>query len=208
MSLGSLVFDFAMGLMKESGYTGVFLLMVMESATLPVPSEVVLPLAGYLVYKGTFEFWTAVIVATLGSLVGTMIDYSIGFYLGRPAVMRYGRLVGISEHRFITTEGWFRKRGKMIVLLARFVPLVRTLIAFPAGIVKMDAKQFLAYSAIGVFVWDAALVYVGYVAGQNSPAISAFLESIFLPLGLAVAVILLIQAYRSVRKRPPQSETK
>ncbi|HZY94849.1 MAG TPA: DedA family protein [Candidatus Bathyarchaeia archaeon] len=207
MSLGSLVFDFAVGLMGQFGYTGVFLLMVMESATLPVPSEVVLPLAGYLVYKGTFEFWTAVIVATLGSLVGTMIDYSIGFYLGRPAVLRYGRLVGIGERHFMTTEGWFRKRGKIIVLLARFVPLVRTLISFPAGIVKMDVKQFLVYSAIGIFIWDVALVYVGYVAGQNSAAISAFLESIFLPLGLAVALILIMQAYRSVRKKPPQSET-
>lgn len=204
MSLGSLIFYFASGLMKQAGYAGVFLLMVMESATLPVPSEIVLPLAGFLVYEGTFEFWTAVVVATLGSLVGTMVDYSIGFYLGRPAVLRYGRLVGFSERRLITTEEWFRKRGKAIVLLARFVPLVRTLIAFPAGIVKMDVKQFLVYSAIGIFVWDIALVYVGYVAGQNSPAVSAFLESIFLPLGLAVAVILLIQAYRSVRKKTPQ----
>jgi len=204
MSLGSLVFDFAVGLMGQFGYTGVFLLMVMESATLPVPSEVVLPLAGYLVYKGTFEFWTAVVVATLGSLVGTMIDYSVGFYLGRAAVLRYGRLVGFSERRFVTTEEWFRKRGKAVVLLARFVPLVRTLIAFPAGIVKMEVKQFLVYSAVGIFVWDIALVYVGYMAGQNSAAVSAFLESIFVPLGLAVAVILLIQAYRSVRKEPPQ----
>ena len=208
MSLGSLVFDFALGLMRQLGYTGVFLLMVMESATLPVPSEVVLPLAGYLVYLRTFEFWTAVVAATLGSLVGTMVDYSIGFYLGRPAVLRYGRIVGFSERRLLTTEEWFRKRGKAIVLLARFVPLVRTLISFPAGIVKMDVKQFLAYSAIGIFVWDVALVYVGYVAGQNSAAISAFLESIFLPLGLAVAAILIIQGYRSVRKKPSESATK
>jgi membrane protein DedA with SNARE-associated domain len=189
--------------MTQFGYGGVFILMTMESATLPVPSEVVLPFAGYLVYKGTLEFWTVVIVATVASLVGTMIDYSIGFYLGRPAVLRYGKIVRISERRFETAEGWFRTRGETIVLLARFVPLLRTLISFPAGIVKMDVKQFLAYSAVGIFIWDVALVYVGVVAGQNSTAIGAFLESIFLPIGLAVLLILTIQGYRTVRKKSP-----
>ncbi len=203
MSLTSIVFDFAVSLMREFGYLGVFVLMIMESATLPIPSEVVLPLAGFLVYQGKLEFWTVVAVATAGSLVGTMIDYSIGFYLGRPAVLRYGRIVRISEKRFLTAEGWFRRRGEAIVLLARFVPLLRTLIAFPAGIVKMDVKQFLAYSAVGILVWDIALVYVGVVAGQNSTAISSFLESIFLPVGTAVIGILLIQAYRAVRRRSP-----
>lgn len=201
MSLTSIIFDFAVSLMTQFGYGGVFILMTMESATLPVPSEVVLPFAGYLVYKGTLEFWTVVIVATVASLVGTMIDYSIGFYLGRPAVLRYGKIVRISERRFETAEGWFRTRGETIVLLARFVPLLRTLISFPAGIVKMDVKQFLAYSAIGIFIWDVALVYVGVVAGQNSTAIGAFLESIFLPIGLGVVLILAIQAYRTIRKK-------
>lgn len=203
MTLTSQIIDFAVNTLSQSGYLGVFLLMTMESATLPVPSEVVLPFAGYLVYLGKLEFWPVVAVATVGSLVGTMIDYSIGYYLGRPAVLRYGKIVRISEKRFLTAEGWFRRRGEAIVLLARFVPLLRTLIAFPAGIVKMDVKQFLAYSAVGILVWDIALVYVGVVAGQNSTAIGSFLESVFLPIGIAVVGILIIQAYRSVRKRTP-----
>ncbi len=194
---------FAVTLMGEFGYVGVFLLMTMESATLPIPSEVVLPLAGFLVYQRKMEFWTVVAVATIGSLVGTMVDYGIGYYLGRPAVLRYGKIVRISEKRFLTAEGWFRRRGEAIVFLARFVPLLRTLIAFPAGIVKMDVKQFLAYSAVGILIWDIALVYVGFVAGQNSAAIGSFLEGIFLPVGVAVVGILIIQAYRSIRKRNP-----
>ena len=177
----------------------------MESATLPVPSEVVLPIGGYLVYKGILEFWTVVAVATLGSLVGTVVDYSIGFYLGRPAVLRYGRIVRFSLERLETSEKWFSRHGRSVVLLARFVPLLRTLIAFPAGIVRMDWKQFLAYSAVGILVWDIALVYLGYVAGQNSSQISSVLEGYFLPLGLAAIMIVAIMVYRALRGKGPGS---
>src|SRR5436190_20128668 len=113
------------------GYPGIFLLMVMESATLPVPSEVVLPLGGYLVSQGRLELWSTVAVATFGSLVGTMVDFSIGYYLGRRAVLGYGRVVRFSERRLEKPEKWCGYHGESVVLLARFVPLLRTLIAFP-----------------------------------------------------------------------------
>src|SRR5256712_8556664 len=202
MTITELIFNTIVNLLYQTGYLGVFLLMVMESATLPVPSEVVLPLGGYLVSQGRLEFWSTVTVATVGSLVGTMIDYGIGYYLGRPAVLRYGRIVRFSHERLETTERWFSRHGTSVVLLARFVPLLRTLIAFPAGMVRMEPKKFLAYSAVGILVWDIALVYVGFLAGQNSAQISNILESYFLPLGLASIVIVAIVAYRSLRKRP------
>lgn len=182
------------------GYPGIFLLMVMESATLPVPSELVLPFGGFLVSEGHLEFWAVVAAATIGSLVGTMIDYSIGYYLGRPAVLRYGRVVRFSEERLETTERWFSRRGRRVVLLARFVPLLRTLIAFPAGIVQMDVKQFIAYSAVGILVWDTALVYIGLLVGQNYAAIAGVLQLYFAPLGIAAIAIVAIVAYRSLRK--------
>jgi membrane protein DedA with SNARE-associated domain len=200
LSISSDIFDFAAKLLGQSGYLGIFVLMMMESATLPIPSEVVLPLGGFLVSRGRLEFWTTVVAASLGSLVGTMVDYGIGYYLGRPAVLRYGRIVRIRESHLRTTEGWFGSHGRSAVLLARFVPLLRTLIAFPAGTVKMDVKQFLLFSAVGIFIWDAALVYVGVVAGLNSTAIAGFLESFFLPLGLAVLAIIVVVAYRSSRR--------
>jgi len=199
MAFSDLVFNTIVNLLYETGYLGVFLLMVMESATLPVPSEVVLPLGGYLVWQGRLEFWSTVAVATLGSLVGTIVDYAIGYYLGRPAVLRYGRIVRFSEKRLETTERWFGSHGKSVVLLARFVPLLRTLIAFPAGLVKMDVKRFLAYSAVGILVWDIALVYLGFLAGQNSTAIANTLEAYFLPLGVAAVIIAGILVYRELR---------
>src|SRR5437879_12231529 len=110
--------------------------MVWESATLRLPSEVVLPLGGYLVSQGRLEFWSTVVVATIGSMVGTMVDFGIGYYLGRPAVVRYGRIVRFSEKRLGTTEKWFAVHGRSVVLLARFVPLLRARIRFRAGIVR------------------------------------------------------------------------
>ena len=200
MAISSEIFDFAANLLGQSGYLGIFVLMIMESATLPIPSEVVLPLGGFLVSQGRLEFWTTVVAASLGSLIGTMVDYGIGYYLGRPAVLRYGRIVRIRENHLRTAEAWFASHGRSAVFLARFVPLLRTLIAFPAGTVKMDLKQFLVFSAVGIFIWDVALVYIGVVAGQNSTAIAGFLQSFFLPLGLAVLAIVVAVAYFSARR--------
>ena len=199
MAFTDLIFNTVLSLLNETGYLGIFVLMVMESATLPVPSEVVLPLGGFLVSQGKLEFWSTVTVATLGSLVGTMVDFGIGYYLGRPAVLRYGMLVLFSEKRLEKTERWFASHGKSVVLLARFVPLLRTLIAFPAGIVRMDVKRFLAYSAVGILVWDIVLVYLGVLAGQNSTAIANTLQGYFLPLGVAAVVIAAILVYRELR---------
>src|ERR1700747_2059779 len=202
MGVTDFIFNYVLNIFGQLGYPGIFILMIMESATLPVPSELVLPLGGYLVSQGPLEFWSVVAVATLGSLIGTMIDYSIGYYLGRPAVLRYGRVVRFSQERLETTEKWFTIHGNSVVLLARFVPLLRTLIAFPAGIVKMETKRFLAFSTIGIVLWDIALVYLGLVAGQNSTAISNTLQAYFLPIGLAAILLASLFIYRSFRNKP------
>lgn len=199
MPVTDILFNLVYNLFGQLGYTGIFILMVMESATLPVPSEIVLPLGGYLVYKGQLEFWSTVTVATIGSLIGTLIDYGIGYYLGRPAVLRYGRIVRFSAERLETTEKWFTMHGRIVVLLARFVPLLRTLIAFPAGIVRMDRKRFLSFSSVGILVWDIALIYLGVLAGQNSAAVSNILQFYFIPIGIAGLAIVTIIAYRSLR---------
>ena len=206
MALTDLIYNYIVNLFGQLGYPGIFVLMIMESATLPVPSEVVLPLGGLQVYEGHLEFWSVVAVASIGSMIGTTIDYAIGYYLGRPAVLRYGRIVRFSQERLETTERWFSKYGNIIVLVARFVPLLRTLIAFPAGIVKMETKRFLAYSAVGIVIWDIALVYLGLVAGQNSTAISNTLQTYFLPIGLAAILIAaLFVIFRFYRKSPNQN---
>jgi membrane protein DedA with SNARE-associated domain len=204
LSLNDTIFNIALNLLSQWGYAGVFLLMTLEGATLPVPSEIILPLTGFLVYKHTLDFWPAVAVASFGGLLGTMIDFSIGYYLGRPAVLRFGRKIRLKEHHLITVERWFAKYGSGAVLLARFVPLLRTLIAFPAGVAKMKIGKFLAYSTVGIVIWDIILIYLGVLAGQNASSIISTLDAI-LPLigyGAIVGIILgLLLFSRKTRKK-------
>src|SRR5213594_4663706 len=186
--------------------------MTLEGATLPVPSEIVLPLTGYLVYQGRLEFWAAVAAATLGSLVGTIVDFGVGYYLGRPAVLRFGRKIRLREHHLIVAEGWFAKYGSVAVLLARFVPLLRTVIAFPAGIAKMKIGKFLAYSTVGIVIWDIILIYLGVLAGQNASSIVYFLDAT-LPLigyvavgGIVIAVWLPSRRHGKKQDKPGSSD--
>jgi membrane protein DedA with SNARE-associated domain len=201
-SLSSATFNFALDLMSKSGLLGVFALMVMESATLPIPSEIVLPLAGYLVYLGQADFWVVVAVASAGSLVGTTIDYALGYFLGRAAVLRYGRIIRLNEGHLALAERWFENHGSPVVLLARFVPVVRTLVAFPAGVAEMSMAKFLGFSSVGIIIWDAVLVYLGVLAGKNGEAIIGYLHSFFLPLGVvvlsAIGLTLIARRRRSI----------
>lgn len=180
--------------------------MTLEGATLPVPSEIVLPLTGFLVWQGKMDFWTAVVVASLGGLLGTIIDFSIGFYLGRPAVLRYGRRIGVSEKHLMIVEGWFVRHGGAAVLLARFVPLLRTLIAFPAGVAKMKTAKFLAFSTVGIVVWNIILIYLGVLAGQNYAAIASSLDATLPLFGyLALGIIVIVLLFLARGKRDSQS---
>jgi membrane protein DedA with SNARE-associated domain len=207
MSLSDTIFAIALNLLSQWGYTGVFLLMTLEGATLPVPSEIILPVTGFLVYNRTLDFWPAVAVASLGGLLGTMIDFSIGYYLGRPAVLRYGRKIRLSERHLMIAEGWFARHGSTAVLLARFVPLLRTLIAFPAGVAKMKIGRFLAFSTVGIVIWDIILIYLGVLAGQNYGTIVNTLDATLPLVGYAalggVVLALLFLARKSRRRNDP-----
>ncbi|MGI0092449.1 MAG: DedA family protein [Nitrososphaerales archaeon] len=202
------IFQFAVNLTDKSGYYGIFALMVMESATLPIPSEVVLPLAGYLVFLGQINFWVAVLVASIGSLVGTMIDYSIGYYLGRPAILRYGSYLKLNEKHLVTSEKWFNKYGNITVLLARFVPLIRTLVAFPAGVAEMKVWKFLSFSALGIFIWDGLLIYTGVLAGRNSSQIISSLTNAFTLIEVVIVIGLILSLVLVIRRHSPKETRK
>ena len=201
MSLYDTIFSLALNLLSQWGYAGVFVLMTLEGATLPVPSEIVLPLTGFLVYQHSMDFWTAVVVASLGGLLGTIIDFSIGYYLGRPAVLRYGKKIRFSEKHLLIVEGWFAKHGSAAVLLARFVPLLRTLIAFPAGVAKMKIAKFLAFSTVGIVTWDIILIYLGYLAGQNYVATAGSLDATLPLVGYAALGIVVVALLFLARKK-------
>ena len=206
MSISSQILSFAFNLVQNSGYYGVFILMVLESATLPIPSEVVLPVAGYLVFIGKLNLLIVIIIASIGSLIGTLIDYSIGYYLGRAAILRYGKIIRLNEGHLKTTEKWFDKHGEIIVLLARFVPLIRTLVAFPAGIAEMKLWKFVSFSIVGIVIWDAILTYVGVLFGKNYSSIVTTLSNAFLPIEILAVIVTVLVLVLWMRRRGPQRE--
>ncbi len=145
-----------------SGYTGLVVLMALESMVAPLPSEAVMPFAGFLIFEGTFTFFGVVAFSIIGSLAGSLLSYYAGLYGGRPFVLRFGKyfLLDVSDLEF--TEKFFRKYGDKTIFFSRFIPVVRHLISIPAGVGEMKVGKFLIYTAIGAGLWNSLLAYAGF----------------------------------------------
>ena len=175
------------------GYVGVMLAMAIESAMVPLPSELVLPYAGFLVSDplqveplthGRWEFWIVVAVATLGNTLGSIVGYYIGARGGRPFLERWGRYLLIRPHELELAEHFFERYGSATAFFSRLLPIVRTFISFPAGVARMPLPRFIAYSTAGAFFWSAALVYAGVLLGARWQDIRHALQ----PFDLLVAI--------------------
>lgn len=185
------------------GYPGVFLLMAGESACLPIPSEVVLPFAGYIAFKGEFNQVTVILVATFGQVFGALAAYYVGALGGRPLVVRYGRYILLDTAHLETADRWFDRWGSRAIFATRLLPIVRTFIAFPAGVAKMDVKKFVLYTFLGSLPWTAALTFVGYALGPHWDRILKFFEKLDIVVALVILVgiaYLVRRAWRSSRR--------
>lgn len=150
-----------------SGYFGVFFFMALESACLPVPSEVIMPFAGYLAWKGDFSFWPVVLLGTAGNLVGSIAAYEIGRRGGRPFIQKYGKYIFLSRHDLDIADKWFGKYGNASIFFSRLLPVVRTFISLPAGIAGMPFGKFCFYTAAGSLPWSILLTWAGMALGRN-----------------------------------------
>jgi len=162
---------FIVDVISRSGYLGVGVLMGLDSANIPIPSEIIMPFAGYLVTTGRFVFWGAVMAGTIGSTVGSLVSYWIGAKGGRKFIEKYGKFVLISKRDLERGDRLFKKWGNAIAFLARVTPVVRTFISLPAGITKMPLVQFAVYTFMGSLLWSLLLVYFGQVVGENYAAV-------------------------------------
>jgi membrane protein DedA with SNARE-associated domain len=161
------ILEFITGLISSWGYLGIFVTMTLESALIPIPSEAVIPFAGFLAYMGEMNIWLIVLVSSLANVTGSIIAYEIGKYLGRGFIERYGKYVLLNMGHLQLIERWFDKYGSLTVLFCRMLPLVRTVNALPAGIGKMNFPKFCIFTFIGSIPWNLALVFVGYLLKQN-----------------------------------------
>lgn len=179
--------------MEKYGYASLFGLMALESASLPVPSEVVLPLAGYFVRQGALNFWIAVGVSTVASLTGALIDYFLAIWLGRPFVVGLLKLFRIHRNALDRAEAWFGRSAQWTVFAARFVPGLRTIISLPAGLFEMDLARFVVMTVAGCFAWSVVLIYAGFLAGSVPGA--AFTSSSIVVDGLSGILAVISAAY-------------
>src|SRR3954469_6146183 len=149
------------------GYWGVGLLMAIESACIPLPSEIIMPFAGYLVSRGEMNIWGVAVAGAVGCVLGSLVAYWVGMYGGRPLIEKYGRYILISHHDLDLADRWFSKYGEIIVFVSRLLPAIRTFIAFPAGVARMNIPRFIIYTFAGSLPWCIALAYVGQKLGEQ-----------------------------------------
>ena len=193
--------DFIISTISGSGYVGIFLLMIAESALIPIPSEVIMPFSGYLVSSGKFNAVYVIIAGSIGNLVGSLVAYYIGLRLGREFILKYGKFVLLRKSHLEITESYFKKYGDRSTLISRMLPAVRTYISLPAGVAKMNPKKFITYTLIGSIIWNSALTYIGIQLGQEWKNIlhySNYFDGVVV-IGVIIAIVVF---FRSRKNKP------
>jgi membrane protein DedA with SNARE-associated domain len=172
----------------RAGYVGIILLMGIESACIPLPSEVIMPFSGYLVFLGRFKLLWVAVAGALGCNLGSLVAYYVGSWGGRPLVERYGRYVLITRHDLAMADRFFARYGDGAVFLARLLPVIRTFIALPAGIARMNVVRFHIFTFLGSFPWCLALAYGGLRLGEHWPRIRDYFHRFDTLLGFVIVI--------------------
>ncbi len=173
------------------GYGGVVLLMAIESACIPLPSEIIMPFSGYLVSRGEMNLWLVGVAGAVGCVLGSMVAYWVGMYGGRPVIEKYGRYILISHHDLDLADRWFAKYGEVIVFVSRLLPAIRTFIAFPAGVARMNIPRFIIYTFAGSLPWCLGLAYVGQKLGEHwdkDPRLKTLFHRFDFVLGIIIVI--------------------
>lgn len=200
---------FIIAIISGGGYGGIVLLMAIESACIPLPSEVIMPFSGFLVAQGRFSLVLVALAGAIGCNVGSAVAYAVGFYGGPPFVRRFGRWLWLTEHELELSHRFFARRGDITVFIARLLPVVRTFIALPAGVARMPQLRFHIYTFLGSFPWCLGLAYLGMKAGQHWDYLRAYFHKFdaVIAAALVIAVALFIYSRWKGRVRDPQAST-
>ncbi len=162
-----LLAGFIIATISSMGYGGIVLLMAIESACIPLPSEIIMPFSGYLVFAGTLSLWGVATAGAVGCVLGSLVAYGVGALGGRPLVVKYGKYVLISHHDLDLADRWFQRHGDITIFIGRLLPVVRTFIAFPAGVARMSLWRFVFYTFVGSLLWCWGLAWIGRKLGEN-----------------------------------------
>jgi membrane protein DedA with SNARE-associated domain len=198
------------GIIEALGYPGILLVMALENVFPPIPSELVMPLAGFMASGGTFNVIGVVIAGMLGSMVGALALYYIGVWADesviRRFIRRWGRLLLLSENDLDLALQYFERHGQAVIFFGRLIPIIRSLISIPAGMSRMSMPRFLFFSALGTTLWSAALTYAGWVLGENYDQVSAFVSRYQnIVIALVVIAIAFFVYRRAIKPRLERS---
>ncbi|MBT1075314.1 DedA family protein [Geobacter grbiciae] len=194
------IIDWLLATIGAMGYPGIFILMAMESSVIPIPSELVMPPAGYLAQQGEMNIWAAILLGTVGSLVGAYVNYFAAHWLGRPLLLKYGKYVWITEEKFAKVETFFHKHGEISTFIGRLLPVIRHLISLPAGLAGMHHGKFAFYTAAGAFFWVTILTWIGYVIGENRELIIKYSHQALIGVIIFSVVLVVVYVRRHRRK--------
>ena len=195
-----LIVSWAVGLVQHFGYWGIFVTQALESALIPIPSEVVLPFGGYLAAGGTLNFWLVTIVATFANLAGAIIAYVIGHYGGRPLLERYGRYVLIFPSDIAKVDDLVRRRGGAVAFISRLLPGIRTFSSLIIGSFRINFWLFAIYTFAGSFVWNFVLTCIGYRVGQRWEFLRPYFHKFEIVFALAIIVVVVLFIHKQWRK--------
>jgi len=196
-SLVELLGRFVIAVISQAGYPGIVLLMGIESACIPLPSEIIMPFSGYLVYTGRFKLAWVALAGAVGCNVGSLVAYYVGALGGRPLAEKYGRYVLVTRHDLELADRWFARYGDWAVFFARLLPVVRTFIALPAGVARMNFLRFNLYTFLGSLPWCLALAYAGLKLGERW----TILRQYFHRFDTAIVLLIVIAGAWFVRNR-------
>lgn len=205
MGITQWIANTAVAFIAATSYPGIFLLMILESMVFPVPSEAVMPFAGFLIHDGLFTFTGVIIASTLGSIVGSLASYAMGYYGGKPFIKRFGKFLLLDVHDLELTERFFAKRGELTIFISRFIPVIRHLISIPAGLGKMNLVKFIVYTTLGAGLWNSFLAYVGFKLKENWQEVMKYSHTIDIVVVVILGLAFLYYAYKiylNLAKKP------
>jgi len=194
-------------LISRLGYLGIIIAMGIESACIPLPSEIIMPFSGYLVFAGRFSLWGVSVAGAFGCVVGSVVAYFAGIWGGRPFILRYGRYVLISHKHLATADRWFERYGDWAIFFSRLLPVIRTFISLPAGIARMNFVKFTIYTFLGSLPWCFALAWVGKVLGENWMSIRGYFHQADIVIIILIVAAIAYFLYRHFKPDEKSSVT-
>lgn len=200
MGITEFIATYVTDFIDKTGYITILIGMTLESMVFPVPSEAVMPFAGFLIAEGRFTFAMVIIVSTLGSLTGSYLSYLIGRYGGEPFIHKFGRYLLLDQEELEITNRFFNRHGQLTVFISRFIPVVRHLISIPAGFARMNLLNFIILTVIGAGLWNAFLAYCGYYLRQRWHLVMEYSHIVDIVVLIILILLILLFVFRQYRK--------